>query len=114
MIKTIFRDRNTSFYRNFDWQHLNTKWKHIVSICMGRLNNSPIALPTSLKPCGPQHIYLICNICLVVPYINSANQAPGAQSGPTLGMESFHRLIMNKTLKPSSETMRSIAYILIM
>ena len=49
----------------------------------------------------------------MIPYINLANQAPGFQTGPVLGIKSFHRLIMVKTLKIFfSETMRPTAYIL--
>ena len=36
--KTIFRDRNTSFYKIFDWQPLKIQMDYsilIVSICMG-------------------------------------------------------------------------------
>ena len=35
--------------------------------------------------------------CLVVPYINPANQAPGAQTAHAPGVINIHRLIMGKT-----------------
>ena len=40
-----------------------------------------------------------------------ANQAPGAQTGHALGVISSHRLIIGKTYKIFSETMRPTAYI---
>ena len=48
--------------------------------------------------------------CLVVPYINPANQGPGVQTGPTLGIKNFHRLVMENTLIFFSETMRPTAH----
>ena len=39
---------------------------------------------------------------LVVPYLNPADQAVGVQTGPAPGIKSFHRLIMEKTLKKNS------------
>ena len=35
--------------------------------------------------------------CLVVPYINPINRAPGVQTGSVLGIKSFHKLLMGKT-----------------
>ena len=37
--------------------------------------------------------------CQVVLYIDPANQAPGVQSGQALGLRSYHKLLMEKTLK---------------
>ena len=41
--------------------------------------------------------------CLVVPYINPANHAPGVQTSPIPGIKSFHRLMMEKTLNKSAK-----------
>ena len=45
-----------------------------------------------------------------VPSINPANQAPWVQTGHAQGINNSHRLIMGKTIKKSSETMRPKAY----
>ena len=50
--------------------------------------------------------------CLLVLYINPANQAFGVQTGTALGVKSFHKLIMGKTLKIIfAKAIRPSAYI---
>ena len=48
----------------------------------------------------------------MVIYIDPANQAPVVQTGPSIGIKIFHRLIMGKIKKIFFfETMRPTAYI---
>ena len=48
--------------------------------------------------------------CLGVPYINPANQAPGVQTDPFLGIKSFHRC-HGKTLKNHEAYSLYIGYV---
>ena len=69
---------------------------------------------SSLKPQGLKPIYLECsNYCLVVPFINPADHAPGVQVGHAPGVIGLHRLILGKNIKKIffSETMRPRAFI---
>ena len=66
----------------------------------------------TMKPTAYKHVFDLKQ-CLVVPYINHANQAPEVQTGPTPGIKGFHRLTIGKPLKIFSETIRPTAYKLV-
>ena len=44
--------------------------------------------------------------CIVFPYVNPVNRAPGVRIGHSMGVIFYHRLVIKKTLKIFSETIR--------